>query len=265
MTRAASYLGQVLLVGEDGTPLEAVARDIDALGSASPLPFVTMDCRVNGDHSFESLLCDNRGTAPCLLTQALGGALFIDAIEALQPRQQAQLLHALEHRKMQTIMGACVPMTARVIVASRCDLQTLVDSGRFDAELYYRLRSFTIRFPPLRERMEDIGLIADAMWRGVIWDPQAVLPYDVALALREYDWPGNHVELESVLQLLHAWCGTRRPTAALLRSVLQEHDAPLLDDPPRRRSSRVQATHARPPAALALAAAGRRRPGGGDD
>lgn len=271
MVHAVWHRREVLLVGETGTPLEAVAHDIDALRGRRARPFVTVDCRVNGDHSFELLLCGDttpgnsgRCAAPGLLKRAEGGTLFIDAISELQPCHQAQLLHALERREMQTITGICVQMLPRIMVASRCDLEEPVKAGTFNAELYYRLRSFTIRIPSLRERPEDIALIARALWREITWNVDATLPYDVEQVLREHDWPGNHVQLESMLYTLHSWCRTRRPTAALVRVLLEDENAPPFDDPPRR-PSRVRGIDVRPASAISFAAARRRRRSGSDD
>ena len=202
----------VLITGETGTGKELVARGIHRLSSRSARRFVPVQCsalsptlleselfgHVKG--SFTGAVTHRRG----LFEEAHGGTLMLDEISTIPPDTQVKILRVLQERTVQRVGASdTVPVDFRLIGATNVDLAAEVAAGRFREDLFYRLNVFPIRVPPLRERRDDIPLLA-AAFRARFARENAVnppeIPRQVLAAMSEYDWPGNVRELENYIE-----------------------------------------------------------------
>ena len=205
----------VLIHGESGTGKELVARALHRASPRADGPFVPVDCGALPESIIESELFGHeagsftgaRG-APGLFRMAAGGTLFLDEIGELPPGVQAKLLRALQSKAIRPVGGTGeIPVDLRVVSATHRDLDAMVAEGTFRLDLLYRLAVVQIEVPPLRERREDIPLLAHHFLRkhgmdaGLRPVPRGVGLEDEALdALVAYDWPGNVRELENVIE-----------------------------------------------------------------
>jgi len=205
----------VLVMGETGTGKELVARAIHRNGARAARPFVPVNCGALPEGLLESELfghvrgaftgavADKRG----LFEEARGGTLFLDEIGEMSKSLQVRLLRALELGEVRPVGSArATTVDTRVIAATHRDLERAVREGGFREDLFYRLHVFVIRVPPLRERREDIPLLAAHFLAGFAARGRgaaALTPAAVA-ALATHDWPGNVRELENTLARLVA-------------------------------------------------------------
>jgi DNA-binding NtrC family response regulator len=201
----------VMIQGESGTGKEMVARAIHFTGPHRDKPFIPVYCGVLPATLLESELFGYVKGAfsgavrskEGLLLRAGGGTVFLDEIGEMSPQLQARLLRALQEREIRPT-GSIKTSTidVRVIAATSCDLEVAIHQGRFRRDLYSRLNVVGLRLPPLRERKEDVGLLADyfleriSRTKGV---RQSLNP-DVMERLLAYPWPGNVRELENCLE-----------------------------------------------------------------
>jgi transcriptional regulator with GAF, ATPase, and Fis domain len=217
IARAASSNANVLIRGESGTGKELVARAIHDQSSRASQRFVAINCAAIPETLLESELFGYEpgafsGAAKQLkkgkLEAAHGGTVFLDEIGEMSPALQAKLLRALpvdpEVKPEFERLGGTRPIQVdiRVIAATNRDLEAAVKAGAFREDLYYRLRVFPITLPPLRERREDVELLARRFVRkyGEKRQPPVTLLAPEALAcLKSYHWPGNVRELESAI------------------------------------------------------------------
>src|SRR5512135_1728222 len=205
--RVASSDATVLIQGESGTGKELVARAIHASSPRAQRPFVAVDCGAIAEGVLESELFGHargaftgaQATRRGLFEEANHGTLFLDEIGDVGPNLQARLLRALQEGTIRKVgTNEPVAVDVRVVAASNKDLSQAVKDGRFREDLFYRLNVVTIRIPPLRDRREDIPLLAEhfaakhGRGRGAI-SPEA------RELLQGYDWPGNVRELENVV------------------------------------------------------------------
>ncbi len=140
-----------------------------------------------------------------LFESAEGGTVFLDEVGELSARAQAKVLRVLQEGEIRRIgENFTRPFDARLVAATNCPLRGLVDAGRFRQDLLYRLDVIRINVPPLRERVEDIPLLAARFWRQSAdrIGSKAVLAQSAVCALARYDWPGNVRELQNVLAAL---------------------------------------------------------------
>jgi DNA-binding NtrC family response regulator len=219
----------VMLTGESGTGKELVARAIHFNSHRRDKPFVSVNCgaipeglmeselfgHVKG--AFTGALTDKQG----LFEAAGGGTCFLDEIGEISPCMQAKLLRVLQEREVRRVGGtASVKVDVRVIAAANKDLAALVADGRFREDLFYRLSVVTIVLPPLRERREDIPLLADHFLQSfrAVNDqpPRAISPAAMAI-LVAYNWPGNVRELQHAIE---------RAAALTANTVLLPEDLP---------------------------------------
>ena len=202
----------VLVTGESGTGKEVVARYLHELSGRADAPFMSINCgalpeglleselfgHVKG--SFTGAVKDKTG----LFAAARGGTFFLDEIGETTPATQVKLLRVLQQREIIPVGGTeAQPIDARLVAATNRDLEDEIRRGAFRSDLFYRLNVIAIHLPPLRERREDVPLLADAFLaraaelRGA--EPKT-LSADALAALQAYDWPGNVRELENALE-----------------------------------------------------------------
>jgi len=203
----------VLLYGETGTGKGHVARTLHQLGGHRNGPFVTVSCRAQTTHEVEhALFGDHRGgrrtgrsSFPTggAIGRARGGILFIDEILALAPATQAKLVRFLEERAHLRMNEAHEPaMDFRLIAATNDDLPRAIATGRFRADLFHRVECLTLQMPPLRERGDDIVLLARHIlgeFSAEHGSPPLSLSAGAVHALRHYSWPGNVRELKNAI------------------------------------------------------------------
>jgi DNA-binding NtrC family response regulator len=225
----------ILIQGESGTGKEIVARQIHNLSGCSLETFFAVNCggiptelleselfgHVRG--SFTGAIRNKQG----LWTLADRGTLFLDEIGDLSPRHQVKVLRALSDRKF-TPVGAEkeVQSDARVIAATNRDLGQMVKNGTFREDLFYRLFTFRIRTPALREHPEDIPVLARYLWTNDHRD--GPLTKAVTDTLRQFRWPGNVRELRAFLINLAVVANGRRIDVPLVHAVMRDRTGPVL-------------------------------------
>jgi two-component system, NtrC family, response regulator GlrR len=203
--------GAVLIAGETGTGKELLARAIHGLSRRASHPFVAVNCGSLLDTLFESELfghergafTDAHTRRQGLVAQAAGGTLFLDETDALTPRAQIALLRVLQDRTFRPLGSSTEQrVDVRFLAATNARLESLVQSGAFRADLYYRLCVFSVCMPPLRERLEDILPLAEYfIGKGSpAYGPAPRLDTAAAAALLAYAWPGNVRELENAIE-----------------------------------------------------------------
>src|SRR5206468_5223833 len=206
--RVALTDATVLVVGESGTGKELVARAIHASSARAAGPFIAVDCGAIAEGVLESELFGHArgsftgatGTRRGLFEEATGGTLFLDEIGDIGARIQGQLLRVLQEGEIRRVgESTAVKVDARVVAASNKDLATEVKGGRFREDLFYRLNVVTIRLPSLRERLEDVPLLAEHFAARHAGARGATLTSEAREALLAYDWPGNVRELENAV------------------------------------------------------------------
>jgi len=215
ISRVAPAEASVLLLGESGTGKELVAKAIHDASRRADKPFVAVDCSGLTETLFESeLFGHERGAFTGatarrvgLVESASGGTLFLDEVGDIPLSMQVKLLRLLETGTYR-LVGSTEPRRAdiRLVSATHRDLRTMVEAGSFRQDLYFRLNTFPVNLPPLRERTADIPLLVDSLLTRVAPDRKRKLS-DVALAmLARYDYPGNIRELRNILERASLLC-----------------------------------------------------------
>jgi DNA-binding NtrC family response regulator len=212
LDRAARSDVTVLLEGESGTGKEVAARAIHAESGRRTGPFVAVNCGAIPEGVVESeLFGHEKGSfTGALATRrghfevADGGTILLDEIGELRPDLQVRLLRVLQERVIQRVGGSrTLPVDVRVVASTNRDLQAEARKGAFREDLYYRLAVFPVRLPPLRERGDDVLLLAEAFFRRFSErHRKSVLGFtpEAEKAIRAYPWPGNVRELENVVE-----------------------------------------------------------------
>jgi len=202
----------VLLQGPTGTGKELVARVVHSLSSRADGPFVAIDCGVLPETLLESELFGHVQGAftgaiadrPGLFEMAEGGTMFLDEIENTTPALQAKLLRVIDTGELRPVGGTKVHrVDVRLVAASNRDLRAEVDAGRFRADLFYRLNTFPIDLPPLKERAQDVLVLARhflARFAKSMERTLGPLSAEAAAAFEAYDWPGNVRELRNTVE-----------------------------------------------------------------
>jgi DNA-binding NtrC family response regulator len=210
---AESEVSSVLLQGESGTGKDLVVKAIHYHSSRGDHPFVAINCAALPGTLIESELfgyekgafTDAKARKEGLFEQAEGGTLFLDEIGELELSLQAKLLRVLEEGSFRRVGGLKdLPLDVRVIAASNRDLKTEGEAGRFRSDLYYRLSVIQIDIPPLRERGDDVRLLAEhymSSFRKRLRknNIESISPEALA-AFLSYAWPGNVRELRNVIE-----------------------------------------------------------------
>ena len=213
VVRAATAPFSVLIEGESGVGKELVARAIHHLGPRRDRRFCDVNCAALPDDLFESELFGHARGAftgavsdrAGLIEEADGGTLFLDEVADLSPRAQAKLLRVVQQHEVRRVGETFSrKVDVRFVSAANRDLRAEGDEGRFRQDLRYRLDVIRIRIPPLKERPEDIPLLARHFWTAAIArvNTRATLSHGVLAALARYHWPGNVRELQNVMAAL---------------------------------------------------------------
>ncbi len=211
IAKAAQSTHPVLILGESGTGKELVARSIHFSGPFKDKPFIPVDCGSLVPTLIESELfgyvkgafTGAQRSKDGLLAIADGGTVFLDEVGELPVDLQAKLLRAIQEHEIRPVgSNKRLPINVRILAATNRDLEQAVAEGRFRRDLYFRLNVLTLRIPPLRERKQDIPLLAqhilDRLSRSV--GGQYTLSDEALKAILAYDWPGNVRELENCLE-----------------------------------------------------------------
>ena len=206
--RVAPSAATVLILGESGTGKELVARALHQSSPRAAGPFVPVDCGAIAEGVLESELFGHargaftgaQSARRGLFEEATSGTLFLDEIGDVGPGLQARLLRALQEGTIRRVgTNETIPVDARVVAATNRDLEAAVKAGKFREDLYYRLNVVTIRIPPLRERCEDVPLLAEHFAAKHGRGEGAAVSPEARELLQAYDWPGNVRELENVI------------------------------------------------------------------
>jgi two-component system response regulator HydG len=231
----------ILLSGESGTGKEVIARYLHGLSPRSEGPFFSINCgalpeslleselfgHVKG--SFTGAVKDKEG----LLVAAEGGTFFLDEIGEMSPATQVKLLRALQEREVIPVGATeAVSVDVRIIAATNRDLEEEIRKGSFRSDLYYRLNVIALHLPPLRDRKEDIPLLAkyflareEERHEGT---GNLVISEEARDALVAYDWPGNVRELENALERAVVVAGGREIASEHLPNRVLEAPKPRL-------------------------------------
>jgi len=202
----------VLITGETGTGKELVARAVHQCSAQRDLPFVKVNCAAIPETLMESELfghvkgafTDATATKRGKFSLANRGSIFLDEIGTMGIGLQAKLLRVLQERELEPLGSERTEQVdVRVIAATNRDLRALVDEGRFQCDLFYRLQVIPIVVPPLRERVEDIPLLVEYFaLKHATRCGKAITSLEdgVVSSLQRYDWPGNVRELENTIE-----------------------------------------------------------------
>jgi two-component system, NtrC family, response regulator AtoC len=211
---AGATRGTILVVGESGTGKELVARAIHECGASPQAPFVALNCAAIPRDLIESELFGYKRGAFSgatneylgLFRAADGGSLFLDEVTEMSPETQSKLLRAIQERFVRPV-GATreVPVDVRLIASTNRDPREAVASGQLRQDLYYRLQASVLEIPPLRDRLDDVALLAEhfislfnqKLMRAV---PVAGIADDALEAMKQYSWPGNVRELANAIE-----------------------------------------------------------------
>src|SRR6185295_8441786 len=202
----------VLLLGETGTGKELIARAIHERSQRQKQPFVTLNCAAIPSSLFESeLFGHERGAFTGANMQRAGrleladrGTLFLDEVGDMPLELQPKLLRTLQEHTYERLGSARTKsVDVRLVAATNCDLEQLIEEKQFRSDLYYRLNVFPIRIPPLRERREDIPLLVDHFTQKYARRMNRqidTIPESTIQKLQRWSWPGNVRELENLME-----------------------------------------------------------------
>lgn len=241
--KAAQSSHPVLILGESGTGKELVARSVHFGGPYRDRPFIPVDCGALVPTLIESELFGYvRGAftgavraKDGLLATADGGTIFLDEVGELPIDLQSKLLRAIQEKEIRPVGGnRTIPINVRILAATNRDLESAVQQGTFRRDLFFRLNVLTLRVPPLRERKQDIPLLAGHVLERVARTTGVfrTINDDALRRMLDYEWPGNVRELENCLERACALSSSATlqigdlPTA--LRNLASE-DYPILE------------------------------------
>lgn len=210
--RVASQDVTVLILGESGTGKEVIARAIYQYGQRSARPFLAINCAAIPENLLESELfghekgsfsgADRKRVGK--FEQCSGGTLFMDEIGDMTPLMQTKVLRVLQDQQFERVGGnETIRTDVRLITATNRNLQAMMETSEFRGDLFYRLNVYTINLPPLRERGDDIGLLAEHFCRQFskeLGKDVTGLANESIQLLKQYRWPGNVRELQSVIK-----------------------------------------------------------------
>jgi DNA-binding NtrC family response regulator len=234
----------VLISGESGTGKEVLARHIHALSARAGGPFVSINCGALPESLLESELFGHiRGSftgavrdKEGLFVAARAGTFLLDEVGEMSPATQVKLLRVLQEREVVPV-GATepIPVDVRILAATNRDLEEEIRRGTFRSDLYYRLNVITLHLPSLKERPDDVPLLAEHFLQRFAATRRSEalrLAPAAAAALQEYDWPGNVRELENALERAAVLCGGGEITPDVLpaRVTSRRQQQPIVSD-----------------------------------
>lgn len=209
IARLARSMAPIAISGESGAGKELAAREIHAQSSRAAKPFVAVNCGAIPENLMEAEFFGYRKGAftgageerDGFFQAANGGTLMLDEVADLPLAMQVKLLRAIQERRVRKI-GATLeePVDVRIVSATHKDLAKCVENGSFRQDLFYRLNVIELTLPPLRERLDDLPVLANAILARLAGPGGATLGPGVLEALRGYSFPGNVRELENVLE-----------------------------------------------------------------
>ena len=224
----------ILILGESGTGKEIFAQSIHNFSERRQGPFVAINCAALPGQILESELFGYVGGAFTganpkgklgLFEIAHGGTLFLDEISEMEYTIQGKLLRVLQEKKVMRLgSDSVIPVDVRVIAASNKNLKSLVNENTFRADLYYRLNVLQLRIPPLRERKEDIKLLAEYFLKehaGIMKRHLKLAPSAIQ-ALTLYTWPGNIRELQNIIERVIAVYKRETIDASVINLMLED-------------------------------------------
>ncbi len=216
--RASRTSSTLLITGESGTGKEIIAQAIHTRSVRREAPFISVNCGAIPENLLESELFGyvdgaftgaKKGGKPGKFELANGGTILLDEIGDMPLYMQVKILRVLQEKAVWRV-GATTPtkLDVRVMAATHTDLKKLVQEKKFREDLYYRLNVLEINIPPLRERLEDLTLLIEALIQRINQkigsDAQGITKYSLE-ALKRYSWPGNVRELENMLEQAINW------------------------------------------------------------
>jgi DNA-binding NtrC family response regulator len=213
--KVAASDSAVLITGESGTGKELIARAVHRLSPRAEGPLTDINCAAIQENLLESeLFGHERGAFTGAMTRKLGlfeladgGTLFMDEIAELAPRLQSKLLRALESGEFFRVGGTQkVSTNVRLLAATNREIEVEIAKGNFREDLYYRINTLTVEIPPLRERPEDIPVLARHFLKKQATAHPPELTDEALEALLSYSWPGNVRELRNVMERLAILC-----------------------------------------------------------
>ncbi|TVQ26047.1 MAG: sigma-54-dependent Fis family transcriptional regulator [Spirochaetaceae bacterium] len=233
---------RVLIVGENGTGKELVAREIHRRSDRSTGPFVEVNCAAIPDTLLESeLFGHEKGAFTSAVNQrrgkfetADGGTIFLDEIGDMSLSAQAKVLRVIQEMRFERVGGdSPIEVDVRVIAATNRDLRALVDRGGFREDLFFRLNVIPIEVPPLRDRTDDIPLLAEHFLNEFRRGDQPVrtMTPDAVDLLREYHWPGNVRELKNLFERISIMSDEELLTREAVQTFLGEREEEERADP----------------------------------
>src|SRR5262249_22580145 len=226
---AAPRSAHVLLIGETGTGKEVIARAVHKLSRRSDGPFIRVNCGALHENLLESELFGHiKGAFTGAVENKIGrfeaahgGTIFLDEINSTSPKLQVKLLRVLQEKEFERVgESRTIRVDVRVIAATNTLLEQAVEDGEFREDLYYRLNVIPIALPPLRERRDDIPLLAQFFVKRYGEQNKSSVPELTPIvldALKNHDWPGNVRELENTLERLIVFADGGAITSDLLR------------------------------------------------
>ncbi len=247
--KVAQGMINVIILGETGVGKEVMAESLHALSPRAAQPLLRLNCAALAESLMESELFGHEKGAftgahnakPGLLETAQGGTVFLDEVGEMPISLQAKLLRVLEERKVMRV-GAIKPrpIDVRFIAATNRDLETEAESGRFRADLFYRLNGISLVIPPLRERLDEIDNLVDAFITSAAKQVGAATPPRLSSEaldlLKRYSWPGNIRELKNVVERAVLLCEgvieLRHLPAEKMGRTLQAAPSPRRPYPP---------------------------------
>jgi two-component system nitrogen regulation response regulator NtrX len=212
LATAARSESRILILGENGTGKELVARQVHRLSGRSRGPFVEVNCAAIPEDLIESELFGHVrgaftgavGDRPGRFEQADGGTLFLDEVADMSLKTQARVLRVLQEQRFERVGGTSpIRVDVRVLAATNKDLEEEIRQGRFREDLYFRLAVIPLRVPPLRERAEDVPILAAhfiALFAHELKQRPKAVDREAMRLLEEYAWPGNVRELRNLVE-----------------------------------------------------------------
>ncbi|MEP4544612.1 MAG: sigma-54 dependent transcriptional regulator [Saccharospirillum sp.] len=243
--------GPVLVLGESGTGKELVAKAIHAESQRAEGPFIAVNCAGIPSELIESEFFGHaagaftgaRGSRPGLFIQAEGGTLLLDEIAEMPFGLQAKLLRVLQEGTVRRVgEDTETPVNVRIIAATHQDLEHCIQDGRFREDLYYRLETFALAIPPLRERRGDTLLLARHFLKAAIQTKEPAITgftREAEQALEHYPYPGNVRELQNAVERAIAFCDQPQIDRHHLPARIADYEAGKQESPSQLQAQQV--------------------------